>query len=510
MTAQSYRRFGALAMVAMAMATLGACGSTASTPVPAATPAATPVAATPAPATPVAVTPAPATPVAATPVAPTPVPATPVPATPEPTHKAVTITVGALRPGATQEAVDALNLQVGEFEAKYPWITVESQEYNWTAPTFTAALAAGTLPEVFTIPFTDGKGLIAQHQIVNIDARVRALPYVAQFNPSVLVNGEDADGKIWAVPTQAYGMSLTYNRTLFKAAGLDPDKPPTTWDEVKADAKIIADKTQMAGFAEMATQNTGGWQLTTMTYAHGGRMEASDADGKVTATLNNAATKASLQWVKGLRWDDNSMGQTFDYNWNTINQAFASGQIGMFTGGSDLYTAMVQNNDLNPADYGVTIIPLVDDPNAGVLGGGTLAAVNVLTTEDQRDAAVDWIDFYYMNKLLTQDGAVADAQALKANNQPVGVPALPIFDKATYDQSQAWIADYINVPTSQMTSFTSKIFEEKLVTEPTLHTQDLYAALDPVLQAVLTDKNADIDALLDAANKQVQAILDQG
>ena len=52
-----------------------------------------------------------------------------------------------------------------------------------------------------------------------------------------------------------------------------------------------------------------------------------------------------------------------------------------------------------------------------------------------------------MQKLLTQDGAVADAQALKANNQPVGVPALPIFDKATYDESQAWIKDYINVPT---------------------------------------------------------------
>ncbi len=95
----------------------------------------------------------------------------------------VTITVGALRPGATQEAVDALNLQISEFEAKYPWITVEPEEYNWTAPTFTAALAAGTLPDVFTIPFTDGKGLIAQHQIVNIDSRIRALGLRRQVQP---------------------------------------------------------------------------------------------------------------------------------------------------------------------------------------------------------------------------------------------------------------------------------------------------------------------------------------
>jgi ABC-type glycerol-3-phosphate transport system substrate-binding protein len=425
-------------------------------------------------------------------------------------HEPVTITVGVLRPGAAQEAADALNLQISQFHDKYPWITAESEEYNWTAPTFTAMLAAGTLPDVFTIPFTDGKGLIAQHQIVNIDARVRELPYVDNFNPNVLVNGQDADGAIYAVPISAYGMSLTYNRTLFTQAGLDPDQPPTTWEEVRTAAKAIADATGLAGFAEMATQNTGGWQLTTATYARGGRMEAIAEDGKVTATVNNEATKEALRFLKALRWEDNSMGATFDYAWGTINQAFAAGQIGMFTGGSDLYTNMVQNNELRPEDYGVTIIPTADHPDAGVLGGGTLATVNVNTTEAQRDAAVKWIDFYYMNKLLTEEGAVADAQALKANNQPVGVPALPIFDKATYDESQVWIKDYINVPTEQITPFTSRIFDQLLVNEPAVRTQDLYAALDPVVQAVLTDQNADIDALLDAANAQIQALLDQG
>ncbi len=425
-------------------------------------------------------------------------------------HEPVEITVGALRPGATQEAVDALMLQISEFEAKYPWISVKPAEYNWTAPTFTTALAAGTLPTVFTIPFTDGKGLIAQHQIVNISDRVAAWDYVSKFNPNVLVNGQDADGKVWAVPTQAYGMSLTYNCSLFTAAGLDPANPPKTWDEVRAAAKQIAEKTGVAGYAEMATSNTGGWQLTTSTYANGGRMQTVGDDGKVTATVNNDATKAALANLKAMRWEDNSLGSTFDYDWGSINQAFSSGQIGMFTGGSDLYTAMVQNNGIKPDDYCVTVIPLAASADAGVLGGGTLAAVNVVTDEDQRDAAVNWIDFYYMQKLLTQEGAVADAEALKANNQPVGVPALPIFDKATYDQSQEWIKDYINVPTAQMAPFTSQIFDQQIVTEPTVHTQDLYAALDPVVQAVLTDKDADINALLDAANQQVQAIIDAG
>jgi ABC-type glycerol-3-phosphate transport system substrate-binding protein len=476
------------------IAIAGAC-STATSPTPHATVA-------PSAAAPSAAAPATAVPATAAPSTPAPV-ASPSAAAQPP----VTISVGVLRPGATQEAVDALNLQISEFEAKYPGITVEPEEYNWTAPTFTAALAAGTLPVVFTIPFTDGKGLIAQHQIVNIDSMVRALGYSDKFNPNVLVNGQDADGKIWAVPIAAYGMSLTYNRTLFTQAGLDPDSPPTTWDEIIADAKTIAQADGVAGYAEMATENTGGWQLTTSTYALGGRMESTDADGKVSATVNNDQTKTALERLQSMRWADNSMGSTFDYAWGTINQAFASGQIGMFTGGSDLYTAMVQNNNLNPADYGITVIPL-EGTDAGVLGGGTLAAVNVVTTDAQRDAAVKWIDFYYMQKLLTQDGAVADAKALQANNQPVGVPALPIFDKATYDASQQWIKDYINVPTAQMTPFTSKIFDQPLVNEPAVDTQELYAALDPVVQAVLTDQNADIGALLDKANKDVQTIID--
>ena len=108
----------------------------------------------------------------------------------------------------------------------------------------------------------------------------------------------------------------------------------------------------------MATENTGGWQLTTATYALGGRMEQVGSDGKVTATLDNPATKSVLERLKAMRWQDKSMGSTFDYAWGTMNQAFAAGQVGMFTGGSDLYTWMIQNAALKPDDYGITVIPV--------------------------------------------------------------------------------------------------------------------------------------------------------
>jgi multiple sugar transport system substrate-binding protein len=428
-------------------------------------------------------------------------------ATPIAAVEKVAITVVSLKPGSEQSAFDAFEAQVAQFEAANPDIDVTSQEYEWTGPTFAAQLAGGTLPDVFTIPFTDGKSLIEQGQLADISSQVAALPYGAKFNPNVLAAGQDSSGKVFALPTAAYGIGLQYNRTLFTEAGLDPNKPPTTWDEIRAAAKTIAEKTGQAGFAQMTQSNTGGWMLTTLTYAQGGRMEESSG-GNVTSTIDNAGTKSALATLKAFRWTDNSMGSNFLLDWGGINQDFAAGKIGMYMGGSDVYTSLKQQNGLKPEDYGLAALPLTSSPTAGLLGGGTLVAVNPKATDPRKDAAVKWIDFYYMSKLLDKDAAITDAKTLSEADQPVGVPALPIFDKATFDESLDWIKDYVNVPLDQMTSFREGIFTQPLVAEPSAHTQEMYAILDTVVQAVLTDENADIDALLTDADAQVQALID--
>ena len=126
--------------------------------------------------------------------------------------------------GLKKPAKDAFDAQVKLFEKANPKITVKSREYTWTGTTFAAELAGGTLPDVFTIPFTDGRSLIEQKQVADISSLVKALPYASKFNPAVVKNGEDASGNIQAVPIAAYGQALHYNRTLFTKAGLDPDK----------------------------------------------------------------------------------------------------------------------------------------------------------------------------------------------------------------------------------------------------------------------------------------------
>jgi ABC-type glycerol-3-phosphate transport system substrate-binding protein len=417
--------------------------------------------------------------------------------------------VVSLLPGSEEEAFAAFDEQVAQFEEANPDIDVQPEEYEWKATTFAAQLAGGTLPDVFEIPFTDGKTLIENGQLADIDAQFQELPYAGDFNPNVLDAGTGADGKVYAIPAKSvYGIGLHYNRALFAQAGLDPDDPPTTWEEVRADAKAIADATGQAGYATMTQDNTGGWQLTVATYARGGRVQETNDDGTYTATLDNEGTKAALEYLRALRWEDGSMGANFLLDWTSINQAFAAGQVGMFTSGSDIYTSLVQTNAINPDDYGLTAVPLEGD-DAGVLGGGTLAAVSTSADEEVKDAAVKWIDFYYLRKLTDQQAAVQDAETLVASDQPVGTPVLPIFSQEQYEQSQAWIADLVNVPLDQMTGFTDVIFDQPLVPEPAGSTQELYGALDTVVQAVLTDEDADIDALLEQADAQVQAVLDK-
>ncbi len=141
----------------------------------------------------------------------------------------VTISVASLIPGSTQAATNQFNSQVAQFEKANPGIKVNPVQYQWTGPTFAAKLAARTLPTVFEVPFTDARTLGDNGQLADLTPYVSKLSYFKEFNPAVIAEGTDAKGQVVALPKGAYAQALHYNRQLFSEAGLNPNKPPTTW-----------------------------------------------------------------------------------------------------------------------------------------------------------------------------------------------------------------------------------------------------------------------------------------
>lgn len=73
---------------------------------------------------------------------------------------------------------------------------------------------------------------------------------------------------VYGLPFNRSTMVMYYNKDMFKEAGLDPDKPPTTWDELHQDALKLAVPGSRWGF----TTPTEVWPLQGFIGQAGGKM----------------------------------------------------------------------------------------------------------------------------------------------------------------------------------------------------------------------------------------------
>ena len=140
----------------------------------------------------------------------------------------IELRVATFPPGADQAAYDAFATQEAQFEKKYPDIDIIGVEYEWEGPTFTAQLAAGSLPDVFTVPFTDAKTLLENGQLIDVTKEVTDLGYADKFNPIILDAVKDADGNIFGFPRQAYALGSAVQPRPVRAGGSRPElaRPP--------------------------------------------------------------------------------------------------------------------------------------------------------------------------------------------------------------------------------------------------------------------------------------------
>jgi ABC-type glycerol-3-phosphate transport system substrate-binding protein len=395
------------------------------------------------------------------------------------------------------------------FKVKYPNVTVNPKpilgQCNVPAQ-FTAMLKAHSETSAFYAYYTDQGQVLDSGDAADITSYVndQTVPGFKDLLPGVL-NNLKADGRVYGLPYTYYVTGLVYNRDLFTQAGLDPNKPPTTWDELAADAaKISALGHGVTGYEDYSGGNTGGWHFTSELYSLGGKMVI--PDGKK-AAFNSPEGKAVLQHLYDMRWKDGGIGQTPVTQWSDAFPPLAAGKVGMFVGAPDVIQRLVETLNANPKSFGLAPLPGASGAAASTLAGGDLFYFNKKNTPNQIKALIAWVNFEYLTPGQGQFN-YARAKALASSDKPVavGYPQPYFWNTGTAAATQivAALKDNATLPVDYYAPYINNPVPGTL--EPPV-AQQLYAVMDTPMSAVMTDKGANVDQLLAAAETKANQIL---
>jgi len=404
---------------------------------------------------------------------------------------------------------------VKTFNEIYPFIEVIPAYYKYATDNFVPLAESGQLPTIFDTWFTEPQKIINQGFAKDITAQVKALGWDKKMNPGVL-DLLSKDGKIYGVPRDAYALGLILNVELFEEAGL-VDKNgiplyPKTFEELAQTAKIIKDKTGSAGLCLLAKDNAGGWHFSNIAWNFGAVFEV-QKNGKWIAQLNSPEVAAAFQYAKDLKWKyDVLTPDPTNEDWGTGFRAIGTGTAAMYIAAQDAVNQPTQVNGLP-----VTSLALVPVP-AGPKGqyslmGGTPYMFSPSATDEEVSACLKYLEIMGKSPEVSER-AIAGLKADAENRMNQGIPVVPAFpawtDEALTAARDKAEGPFRNVDMRLYNDYYKKVSEKGNVkTEEPMCAQELYAELTKVLQAVLTDKNADIGGLLNKAQSNFQSILDR-
>jgi multiple sugar transport system substrate-binding protein len=406
------------------------------------------------------------------------------------TSSVASASVNSMPPTSNPGAVFVFNQQVKQFEQAYANEKIVGKNDPYDPTTYFARLAAGQQEDGVQSYFTEPPLLISKHAAADITSLAK------DYVPSISAIATDSAGKVYGIPTNGYTLGIYYNRKMFSAAGLNPDQPPTSWADFRAAAKALT-TSSVAGFAETSTGNQGGWHFTNWMYTAGGDMQSADG---AKATFNSAKGASVLQLLKDMRFTDNSMTKEQLFTQAQTLQLLATNKVAMVVMAPDQLNTLQSQYGADLKNFGIG--PMPQNGGNASLAGGNLWVFNPKSSPDVIKAAFDYV--VYTNFDLNVHELSLAQQA--ANGQAVGAPTAVLFKGDFQSKLTALNVKYANVPLDNYATFINTT--NGLRPEPRRQTQKMYAALDPVMQAVLTTSNADPQKLLDQAAAQFQQVLD--
>ena len=403
---------------------------------------------------------------------------------------------------------------VKQFNAKYPDVAIQPAQYRYAVDTFVPMAEAGQVPTIFETWFTEPQKLISGGFVKDISAEVKALGWDSKMNESIK-NLLSKDGRIYGVPRDAYALGLMLNVELFRAAGLVDrngiPQYPKTWEELAKTAQIIKQKTGSAGLCLLAKDNAGGWHFTNIAWGFGAVFEV-QRGGKWVAQINSPEVAAAMQYVKDLKWQYNVLtADPTNEDWSSGFQAIGTGKAAMYIAAQDAVNQPTMANGLPVGDLALVPVPAGPKGQYSLMGGTPyMFAANAGSAEVT--AALRYLEIMGRAPVATDEtiaGLRADAQMRKNEGIPV-IASFPAWTDPAYLKAQQDAIDaFRNVDNRLYADYFAMVSKSaNLKTEEPMLAQDLYAELTKVMQAVLTDRNANVQALLDTAQRNFQRMLD--
>ncbi len=359
---------------------------------------------------------------------------------------------------------------VKEFEKQHPGIKIEAVNipFDGLEPKILTALATNTAPDIGRVdvaflPKLAIRGALHALDTLGIE---RIKP---QLRP-VALRSCLIDGKTYGVPDQVNGLCLFYNKQLFAEAGLDPDRPPATWDEFVEYGKRLTSKEK--GIFGFGMKNSLWWTLPFI-YSFGG--DILTPDGSECALSSDEAI-AGFQFKVDLYMKYGIEGGAWRSGGIRDDMGFQSRVYAMIFNGP----WAVKGLERSGIDFGVGLIPSGPKGYATNVGGNNLV---VFSTSRYPREACEFLIF-----IASKESQVKWANTL--GQVPVNMLADDLIDFGKHP--------YLKTFMEQM-----KYAKPR---PPIASYPEIENEVNPEMQAALDGKKS-VSEAMESACKKVNAIL---
>ena len=328
--------------------------------------------------------------------------------------------------GPLGEWVNDLTDGFNKSQKEYKVVATFKGSYPESMTAAVAAFRAGNAPdilqvfEVGTATMMASKGVIVPVGKVMADA---GKPFDPKAYVSAVAGYYTApSGQILSFPFNSSTTIFYYNKDAFKAAGLDPEKAPSTWPEVA----LAAAKLKASGHACPFTTSWQSWtQLESFSAWHN-TLFATKNNG-FGGTDTRLAFNGPLQ-VRHIQNLENMAKQgLFVYKGrdNKADATFPSGECAMLTGSSGLYGAAKKNAKFA---FGLAPLPMYPDvpgaPQNTVIGGASLWVLSGKPADHYKGIAA------FFNYLSSPE--VQSASHKRTGYLPITTAAYQLTDKSGF------------------------------------------------------------------------------